>query len=187
MQILSDVTSILADLEAGKLDSAATLFPLVYDELRMLAKSRMANERANHTLQTTALVHEAYVRLVDTNRVQHWHSKAHFFAAAAESMRRILVEHARRKLGKQRGGDFRRHNIEEAEVPVEQNPELILQVDEALDHLSQLDARAADLVKLHCFAGYSIPEAARQLGIPTSTAYELWAYAKAVMGKMLAS
>ena len=182
---MSDVTQILAEIESGREAASEELLPLVYDELRKLAKARMANERIDHTLQTTALVHEAYIRLVDNSRVQQWQSRGHFFAAAAEAMRRILVEHARRKLGKQRGGDRDRvefHDGFEREV---ENPEMVLQVSEALDRLAQSDSQAAELVKLHCFAGFSIPEAATILGIPTSSAYANWSYAKAMMGRLL--
>ena len=180
-----DVTQILSDIESGREAASEELLPLVYDELRKLAKVRMANERIDHTLQTTALVHEAYIRLVDNSRAQQWQSRGHFFTAAAEAMRRILVDHARQKLGKQRGGDRERVELHDGFEKVVQNPELVLQVSEALERLAQSDSQAAELVKLHCFAGFSIPEAATVLGIPTSSAYADWTYAKAMMGRLL--
>ena len=183
---MSDVTQILSQIESGDPSLAEHLLPLVYDELRKLARTRMANERTDHTLQTTALVHEAYIRLVDDSKAKKWKSRGHFFAAAAEAMRRILVEHARRKLGKQRGGDRQRVEMNDGFEKEVQDPELVLQVSEALDRLAQADAQAAELVKLHCFAGFSIPEAAQSLGIASSTAYAHWTYAKAMMGRLLA-
>ena len=182
---MSDVTQILAEIESGREAAAEELLPLVYDELRKLAKARMANERIDHTLQTTALVHEAYIRLVDNNRAQKWDSRGHFFTAAAEAMRRILVEHARQKIGKQRGGDRKRMELHDGFEKVVQNPELVLQVSEALERLAQTDPQAAELVKLHCFAGFSIPEAAKVLGIASSSAYMNWSYAKAMIGRLL--
>ena len=183
---MHDVTQILSQIESGDPASTEQLLPLVYDELRKLAKTRMANERNDHTLQTTALVHEAYIRLVDDSKAHKWKSRGHFFVAAAEAMRRILVEHARRKIGKQRGGDRQRVEMNDGFEKEVQNPELVLQVSEALDRLAQADAQAAELVKLHCFAGFSIPEAAQSLGIASSTAYAHWTYAKAMMGRLLA-
>ncbi len=182
---MSDVTRILGQIEHGDAYAAEQLLPLVYTELRSLAAARMANERSDHTLQPTALVHEAYVRLVNTDQPLRWKSRGHFFAAAAESMRRILVEHARRKLGKQRGGDLQRVELNDSLEQQFQSHELVLQVSEALELLVTEDAQAAGLVKLHCFAGFSIPEAAEILGIASSTAYAHWAYAKAKMGRLL--
>ena len=182
---MSDVTQILSQIEAGDLAAAAQLLPLVYDELRKLAAARMADERPEHTLQATALVHEAYVRLVNADQPLRWDSRGHFFAAAAEAMRRILVEHARRKLGKQRGGDLQRVELLDNPDQRTENHELVLQVSDALEKLVTADAQAAELVKLHCFAGFSIPDAAAILGIANSTAYAHWAYAKALMGRLL--
>ena len=182
---MSDVTQILSQIEAGDPAAAAQLLPLVYAELRRLAAARMADERSDHTLQATALVHEAYVRLVDVEKSQRWDSRGHFFAAAAEAMRRILVEHARRKLGKQRGGDLQRVELLDNPDQRTENHELVLQVSDALEKLVTADAQAAELVKLHCFAGFSIPDAAEILGIANSTAYAHWAYAKALMGRLL--
>jgi RNA polymerase sigma factor (TIGR02999 family) len=182
---MADVTQILCQIESGDPAAVELLLPLVYTELRNLAAARMANERSDHTLQPTALVHEAYVRLVNIDQPLRWDSRGHFFAAAAEAMRRILVEHARRKLGKQRGGDLQRVELNDfMEQPFE-NHELVLQVSEALEQLVTEDAQAAELVKLHCFAGFSIPEAAEILGMANSSAYAHWAYAKALMGRLL--
>ena len=182
---MADVTQILAKIEQGDEHATEQLLPLVYAELRSLAAARMANERSDHTLQPTGLVHEAYLRLVDTDQPLHWDSRGHFFAAAAEAMRRILVEHARRKLGKQRGGDLQRVELNDGMAGQFENHELVLQVSDALERLHTEDAQAAELVKLHCFAGFSLPEAAEILGIASSTAYAHWAYAKALMGRLL--
>ena len=182
---MSDVTQILEKIDSGDEQAADQLLPVVYEELRKLARVRMLSEHPDHTLQTTALVHEAYLRLVDRNQVQRWDSSGHFFAAAAEAMRRILVEHARRKLGKRRGGD--RAQVElTAEIEAgTSDPAMVLKVHESLEALADQDPQIAELVKLHCFAGFSVPEAAKMLGIPTSSAYHYWNYAKALMAKML--
>ncbi len=182
---MPDVTRILSQIESGDPSAAEKLLPLVYDHLRNLARSRMANERVDHTLQTTALVHEAYLRLVGDEKSQRWENRGHFFSAAAEAMRRILVEHARKKLGKQRGGNRERVELSDEFTKEVQSPEVVLQVSEALERLTEQDAKAAELVKLHCFAGFSITEAAEILGIANSTAYAHWAYAKALMGRLL--
>lgn len=182
---MADVTQILYKIESGDPAAAELLLPLVYTELRNLAAARMANERSDHTLQPTALVHEAYVRLVNIDQPLRWDSRGHFFAAAAEAMRRILVEHARTKLGKRRGGNLQRVELHDGMQEHLQNHELVLQVNEALEKLLKEDPQAAELVKLHCFAGFSIPEAAEILGMETSSAYAQWAYAKALMGRLL--
>ncbi len=183
---MSEVTQILFQIESGDPLASEKLLPIVYDQLRTLAKSRMSNERVDHTLQTTALVHEAYLRLVGNHNEQRWDNRGHFFAAAAEAMCRILVEHARRKLGKQRGGNRVRVELSDELAREVQSPEVVLQVSEALERLAEHDEKAADLVKLHCFAGFSIVEAAEILGVANSTAYAHWAYAKALMGRLLA-
>jgi len=183
---MSEVTHILSQIESGDSSATEKLLPLVYEQLRNLARARMSSERVDHTLQTTALVHEAYVRLVGDEKNQRWDNRAHFFSAAAEAMRRILVEHARKKLGKQRGGDLERVELSDELAQEVQSPEVVLQVSEALERLAEQDAKAAELVKLHCFAGFSISEAAEILGIANSTAYAHWAYAKALMGRLLA-
>ena len=183
---MSDVTQILSQIESGDSSAAEQLLPLVYDKLRNLARARMSNELVDHTLQTTALVHEAYVRLVGGEKDQSWDNRGHFFTAAAEAMRRILVKHARKKLGKHRGGDRERVELSDELAKEVQSPEVVLQVSEALERLAEQDAKAAELVKLHCFAGSSIKEAAEILGVANSTAYAHWAYAKALMGRLLA-
>jgi RNA polymerase sigma factor (TIGR02999 family) len=175
---MSDVTRLLDAAAAGDRQAAADLLPLVYDELRKLAAARMAAESPEHTLQPTALVHEAYLRLVggDDNR---WDGRGHFFAAAAEAMRRILVEQARRKHGPQRGGDFTRHDLDpEQPAPPGPSPRL-LALDEALDRLAVVEPRAAEVVKLRYFAGLTVAEAAAALGISPRTADADWAYARA--------
>jgi RNA polymerase sigma factor (TIGR02999 family) len=182
---VSDVTQILEKIDSGDEQAADRLLPLVYEELRKLARSRMSAERPDHTLQTTALVHEAYLRLVDRNQVRRWDNSGHFFAAAAEAMRRILVEHARRKLGKLRGGDRVQFELKDAFESPATDPETVLRVSEAVEELAQHDAQIAELVKLHCFAGFTVNEAAEMLGISSSSAYRHWEYARAVMGRIL--
>jgi RNA polymerase sigma factor (TIGR02999 family) len=175
---MNEVTRILSALEQGDPTAAERLLPLVYEELRRLAAERMSQEKPGQTLQATALVHEAYVRLVDQEEAQRWNSRGHFFAAAAEAMRRILVENARRKRGLKHGGGYQRVNLEEA-VPCAQGPaEELLSLNEALDRLAQEDPRKAELVKLRYFTGLSVQEAADVLGISRATADRYWAYAK---------
>ena len=175
---MSDVTHILSAIEQGDSSAAEQLLPLVYDELRKLATQRLAQEKPGQTLQATALVHEAYLRLVDVDKAQHWNSRGHFFAAAAEAMRRILVEIARRKGGPQAGG--RHVRVELRDVPAEfQRPDLdLLALSEALDKLQAKDPRAAELVKLRFFAGLTRHQAAEALGVSAATADNDWAYAK---------
>lgn len=175
---MSEVTRILSAIEQGDSSAAEQLLPLVYDELRKLAASKLAHEQAGQTLQATALVHEAYLRLVDRESIQHWNSRGHFFAAAAEAMRRILIEIARRKGGPQAGG--RHVRVELADVPDEfqrSNMDLFA-INEALDKLQAKDPRAAELVKLRFFAGLTRHEAAEALGVSIATADNDWAYAK---------
>jgi RNA polymerase sigma factor (TIGR02999 family) len=176
---MSQVTRILSAIEEGDLHAAEELLPLVYDELRKLAAHKMAQEAPGQTLQATALVHEAYLRLVDTERVQHWKSRGHFFAAAAEAMRRILIEGARRKGRLKRGGGALRVDLDSADLASEAAPDEMLIIDEAIEKLAAEDAQAASLVKLRYFAGLSVQEAAESIGLPRSTAYEHWAYARA--------
>lgn len=176
---MSDVTQILSQIESGDQAAADQLLPLVYDELRKLAAARMAREQHGHTLQGTALVHEAYLRLVDTTRAQHWDSRGHFFAAAAESMRRILIEKARRRKRVRHGGGMKRVDLDQAASVAEERGDEILALDEALGRFSALEPAKADLVKLRYFAGLSIDEAAEVLGISRSTAKRYWIYARA--------
>jgi RNA polymerase sigma factor (TIGR02999 family) len=176
---MSEVTRILSALEQGEPSAAEQILPLVYDALRRLAAEKMAQERPGQTLQATALVHEAYLRLVAVENPQRWNSRAHFFAAAAEAMRRILIENARRKRGPKRGGGRERVNLEEAALLAQESPEDLLTLSEALDQLGREDATKAALVKLRYFAGLSVQEAADALGISRATADRYWAYAKA--------
>jgi RNA polymerase sigma factor (TIGR02999 family) len=175
---MSDVTRILSAIEEGDPSAAGDLLPLVYDELRKLAAARLAHERPGQTLQATALVHEAYLRLVEADKAQHWDSRAHFFAAAAEAMRRILVENARRKQRRKRGGGLQRVPLEEG-IALTTSPDELLALDEALEQLAREDPVKAELVKLRCFAGLSHQEAGRALGLSRPTADRYWAYAKA--------
>jgi RNA polymerase sigma factor (TIGR02999 family) len=178
---MPNVTEILCDIEQGDPRAAEQLLPLVYDELRKLAAKKMAQEKPGQTLQATALVHQAFIRLVDTERVQYWNSRAHFFAAAAEAMRRILVERARRKRRSRHGGNLKRQPLEGNEPAAE--PALdgidLLALNDALDRLEAASPRRAQLVKLRYFAGLTVPDAAAMLDISQSTAEADWTYAKA--------
>ncbi len=176
---MADVTQILHAIEDGDAHAAEQLLPLVYDELRRLAAEKMAQEKPGQTLQATALVHEAYLRLVDGDKVRHWRSRGHFFAAAAEAMRHLLVDQARRKRSRKRGGDWGRVAFDEANLAGAEDAAEVLAVDEALAGLAATDAQAAELVKLRYFAGLSIPEAAEILDISPRSADRLWAYARA--------
>jgi RNA polymerase sigma factor (TIGR02999 family) len=176
---MADVARVLNAIEAGDSRAAEQLLPLVYDELRRLAALKLAREKPGQTLQATALVHEAYLRLVDAERAPHWNSRGHFFAAAAEAIRRILVDQARRKLSVRHGGDLQRQPIEDLEI---EGPELsvdLLAVHEALYKFQDIDPIATQIVKLRYFAGLTIPQAAEALGISSSTADRSWAYARA--------
>jgi len=176
---MSDVTRLIDAAAAGDPHAAADLLPLVYDELRKLAAVRMAEEKPGQTLQATALVHEVYVRLVGGEQAQEWNGRGHFFAAAAEAMRCILVDQARRKLSLRRGGNMQRQPIEGLEIAAPEPSADLLAVHEALERFQVVDAVAAQIVKLRYFAGLTIPEAAEALGISTSTADRSWAYARA--------
>ncbi len=175
---MSDVTRILSAIEQGDSQAAEQLLPVVYDELRRLAAAKMAHEKPGQTLDATALVHEAYIRLVDGDKVQRWDSRGHFFAAAAEAMRRILVENARRKRSAKGGGGRNRVNLAEVEPAIEDPQVDLLGLNEALEQLEAKDKRKAELVKLRFFAGLTTEQAALALGISTSTADNDWAYAK---------
>jgi RNA polymerase sigma factor (TIGR02999 family) len=177
-KLMNDVTQILSQIEQGDPSAAEELLPLVYDELRKLAADRLANEKPGQTLQPTALVHEAYIRLVDKDEVAHWNSRGHFFAAAAEAMRRILVENARRKGAAKRGGGLERVDLDDAQTLDRATPEMIVAISDALEKLAVEDPVKAELVKLRCFAGLSHQDAASALGISRPTADRYWVYAK---------
>jgi RNA polymerase sigma factor (TIGR02999 family) len=176
---MSEVTRILSAIEQGDPHAAAQLLPLVYDELRKLAAQRLAQEKPGQTLQPTALVHEAYLRLIDVDRAQHWNSKGHFFAAAAEAMRRILIDQARQKLSQRRGGRRKRQPQEHVEIAVPEPSLDVLALNEALERFAAIDPLKAGLVKLRYFAGLTIPQAAEALGISPTTADRYWSYARA--------
>lgn len=182
---MADVTQILSAVAAGDPKAAAELLPLVYDELRKLAAARMATEKPGQTLQATALVHEAYLRLVGPDPGQPWNGRGHFFAAAAEAMRRILVDAARHKGRAKRGGDLARVELTDAAARAEAAPDELLTVDEAIGRLTAEDPAAAELVKLRYYAGLSVEEAATALGMARSTAYEHWAYGRAWLASHL--
>ena len=176
---MPEVTQILSRIEAGDPSASEQLLPILYNELKKLAAHRLAQEKPGHTLQTTALVHEAYIRLVDGQQAQHWNSRGHFFAAAAEAMRRILVESARRKQRIKHGGELRRIPLEIASPFKDETPDELLRIDEAISKLASEDLAAAELIKLRYFAGLSVEEAAAALGISRSSAHEHWTYARA--------
>jgi RNA polymerase sigma factor (TIGR02999 family) len=184
---MTDVTRVLSAIEQGDPHAAQQLLRLVYEELRQLAAQKLAQEKPGQTLQATALVHEAYLRLVDTEKAQHWNSRGHFFGAAAEAMRRILVENARRKQADKRGGRARRIPLDAANVGYHSTADEILDIDEALTRLAGEDPQAARLVQLRYFAGLSLEEAADVVGIARSTADEHWSYAKVRLKTLLDS
>jgi RNA polymerase sigma factor (TIGR02999 family) len=182
---MNDVTRILDAIEQGDPSAAEQLLPLVYDALRQLAAQKIAQEKPGHTLQATALVHEAYLRLVGSDKAapdtpgQQWDSRGHFFAAAAEAMRRILIDQARTKKSQRRGGDRRREDIERLEIAAPEPSVDLLALDEVLERFQEIDELKARLVKLRYFAGLTIPQAAEVLGISTTTADRYWSYARA--------
>ena len=176
---MNDVTRILSQIEQGDGNAAEQLLPLVYEELRKLAAARLAREKPGQTLQATALVHDAYIRLVDVQKAQHWNSRWHFFAAAAEAMRRILIEQARKKHRQRHGGQFTRVELDDAQLSTNLPPDELLMLNDAIDALAAHDRVAAELVKVRYFAGLSTEQAAEAMGISRSTAYEHWTYARA--------
>ena len=182
---MSEVTRILSAIERGDPRAANQLLPLVYEELRRLAAQRLAQEKPGQTLQATALVHEAYLRLVDVAQAQEWSSRGHFFAAAAEAMRRILVEQARRKSRHKHGGGLQRVPLDEVHPADRDDAAQLLAIHEALDKLAAEDPEAAQLVQLRYFAGLSVEQAAETMGLPRSTAYIHWSYAKASLRVLL--
>jgi RNA polymerase sigma factor (TIGR02999 family) len=182
---MNEVTQVLDALARGEACAADRLLPLVYEQLRALAAQRLAQERPGQTLQATALVHEAYLRLLDGDKAAHWNSRAHFFGAAAEAMRRILVDQARRKQAGKHGGQNRRVPLDAADVGFTSPAEELLNIDEALTRLAAEDAEAARLIQLRYFAGLSIEDAAEVIGISRSTAYEHWSYARVRLKTLL--
>lgn len=176
---MTDVTQILNAIEAGDAQVAEQLLPLVYDELRKLAAQKLAQEKPGQTLEATALVHEAYLRLVDTEKAQRWNSRRHFFAAAAEAMRRILVERARARGSYKRGGGRQRLDLDDLAVASPERPDDLLALDEALTRLATVEPQAAELVHLRYFAGQTMSAAAELLGLSLRSTHRLWAYAKA--------
>ena len=183
---MSDVPHILSQIESGDPSAAEQLLPLVYDELRKLAAARLAQEKPGQTLQATALVHDAYLRLVgDGEREQSWDNRGHFFAAAAEAMRRILIDQARQKHSDRRGGGWQRCELSDADRVTLPISDELLDLDDALTRLSTVDPQAAELVKLRVFAGLTVEEAAAIQGVSTRTAKRNWAYARAWLGREL--
>jgi RNA polymerase sigma factor (TIGR02999 family) len=182
---MTDVTRILFAIKQGDPQAAAQLLPLVYDELRKLAAQKLAQERPGQTLQATALVHEAYLRLVDTDKAQQWDGRGHFFAAAAEAMRRILVNRAQEKRCLKRGGGWKRIDLDGLAAVEDTSDEDLIAIDEALGHLAQESPPCAELVKLRFFAGLTLDEAAVSLGLARRTADRYWAYARARLYELL--
>ncbi len=176
---MSDVTRILSQIESGDPSAAEQLLPLVYNELRKLAAAKLAQEKPGQTLQATALVHDAYIRLVDVEKVQHWNSRGHFFGAAAEAMRRILVENARRKQELKHGGGLQRVDLDDAVPLTTASPDQLIDLDDALIQLDHADPHAAQVFKLRYFAGLSVEQAAEVLGISRATSYRHWTFARA--------
>ena len=176
---MTEVTRILEQIQQGDPSAAEQLLPLVYEELRRFAAQKLTQEKPGQTLQATALVHEAYMRLVDVQTPQHWNNRGHFFAAAAEAMRRILIENARSKTCEKRGGDWRRVDFEDCDLATSVSPDQLVALDDALARLAAQDGLAGELVKLRYFAGLALDQAAASLGVSTATAYRHWAYARA--------
>lgn len=176
---MPDVTQILCQIESGDPAAAEKLLPLVYDELRKLAAARMAQEAPGQTLQATALVHDAYLRLVDVEKAQHWNSRGHFYAAAAEAMRRILIESARRRNRNKYGGQLQRVSLDEVDMAAAPPDDELLRLDEAMTRLINVRPQAAELVKLRFFTGLGVDEAAEVAGVSPRTARRLWVFAQA--------
>ena len=177
--VMNDVTCILSAIEQGDPQAAEQLLPLVYEELRRLAAQKLAHEKPGQTLQSTALVHEAYLRLVDVDKIQHWNSRGHFFAAAAEAMRRILINRARDKRRQKRGGGRQRVDLESLAVADKASGDQVLALDEALQRLELQNKPCAELVKLRFFTGLTMEKAAAALGIAPRTAHRYWMFARA--------
>ena len=183
---MSDVTRILSAIEQGDSRASEQLLPLVYDELRRLASQRLAHEKPGHTLQSTALVHEAYLRLVGSYQSQHWNSRGHFFGAAAEAMRRILIDRARKKQRPKHGGDRRRIDLASAfPASDDASPDALLAIDEALEKLERDHPEKAQLVKLRHYAGFSVEQVADAMGISPATVKRHWSFARAFLYSQL--
>ncbi len=175
---MNHVTRILNDIERGNAVAAAELLPLIYQELRRLAAAKLSDEKRGVTLQPTVLVHEAYIRLVDKNHVQKWNSRGHFFSAAAESMRRILIENARRQKSQKHGGKFKRVDLDDVQLSFDKNDVDLIALDEVLRQFEKEWPEKAQVVKLKYFAGLTIPETSKALGISHATAERHWAFAR---------
>jgi len=182
---MSDVTRILSQIESGDPQAAEKLLPLVYDELRKLAAAKLAQEKPGQTLQATALVHDAYIRLVESNKAPHWNSRGHFFGAAAEAMRRILVDQARQRKADKRGGGIAAEELRASLITAPRPIEELLALDDVLDRLAEIDSEAANLVKLRFFVGLNMSEAAEALGISVRSAQDVWAYARSWLHQKL--
>ncbi len=176
---MNDVTQILSQIEQGDPSAVEQLLPLVYDELRKLAAAKLAQEKPGQTLQATALVHDAYIRLVDVEESQHWNSRGHFFGAAAEAMRRILVENARRRSSPKRGGDWERQNWSTSKIVAPGVSDNLIALDEALNKLASEHPPSAEIVKLRYFAGLTVKQAAEVMGVSSRKADFMWSYARA--------
>src|SRR5262245_42690099 len=184
---MSDVTRILSQIESGDPKAAELLLPLLYNELRKLAAAKLVHEKPGQTLQATALVHEAYLRLINGNPDQNWNSRGHFFAAAGEAMRRILVEQARRRKAAKRGGEGKREDLLESEIIAPHPPGELLAVHELIDRLAEVDVDAANLVKLRFFIGLNMSEVADVLGVSVRAAQDIWAYARTWLHQKMAA
>ncbi len=176
---MTDVTSILSQIESGDPSAAEKLLPLVYDELRKLAAAKLSHEKPGQTLQATALVHEAYLRMVGSSKEQHWNSRSHFFGAAAEAMRRILINHARDKATLKRGGDWQRMSLDTIVIPGAVDPAKLVAFNDIFDRLIELDPQAGEVAKLRIFAGLTVAEIAEVLNVGARTVDRLWAFARA--------
>lgn len=186
MPVMSDVTQMLLRIESGDRLATSELMPVVYEELRRMAAAQMVAERPGHTLETTALVHEAYLRLVDSTNCDSWDSRAHFFSAAAEAMRRILIDMARSKQSQKRGGDWQRIDLEHAQIATPDSGVDLLALNDALEELAEEQPDKAELVKLRYFAGLTIEEVAGAMGLSTATAVRRWRHARAWLADKLA-
>ena len=178
---MADVTAFLERIRAGETDAASELLPLIYDELRRIAIARMSRETSGNTLQATALVNEAWLRILESQQGAMWDSRESFFAAAAEAMRRILVDAARRKSSVKNGGKFSRRDLDECELAASDPAKEIIAVNDALEHLEHEDELAAEVVKLHYFAGMSLEEIGELLNVSRATTYRIWTYARAFL------